>query len=201
MFWLQLLAAAAFGYLIGSVPFGLLITRAAGLGDIRDIGSGNIGATNVLRTGNKAIAAATLACDILKGALPVWIVTFVGGPIGCLVAGFFAFVGHCYPAWLNFQGGKGVATFIGVLFGYNWLFAIVFAATWLATAAAFRFSSLAALVATTIVPIAIWALGYGDYLVPVLAMGAMIFWRHRDNISRLLSGEESRIGQKTAGNV
>lgn len=197
MFWVSLIAAAAFGYLLGSVPFGLLITRAAGLGDVRDIGSGNIGATNVLRTGNKFIAAATLACDILKGALPVWIVTAIGGPIAGLVAGFFAFVGHCYPVWLNFKGGKGVATFIGVLLGYAPIFAVVFCATWLATAFAFRFSSLAALIASAVTPLTVWWLGYGDYLVPVLGMTAMIFWRHRDNIARLRKGEESRIGQKT----
>jgi glycerol-3-phosphate acyltransferase PlsY len=195
MLYTQLLAALAFGYLLGSIPFGLLITRAAGLGDVRNIGSGNIGATNVLRTGNKGLAALTLLLDALKGTAAV-LIAGIYGPELALVAGFGAFLGHVFPVWLGFKGGKGVATYLGVLAGLAWKVALIFAALWLAVAFVMRYSSLAALVASVAVPLTLFYLGRIDYAVLFAVMTAIVFIKHRANISRLLAGTESRIGAK-----
>jgi glycerol-3-phosphate acyltransferase PlsY len=195
MLYTQLLAALAFGYLLGSIPFGLLITRAAGLGDVRNIGSGNIGATNVLRTGNKGLAALTLILDALKGTAAV-LIAGIYGPELALVAGFGAFLGHLFPVWLGFKGGKGVATYLGVLAGLAWKVALVFAAVWLAVAFIMRYSSLAALIASVAVPLTLFYLGRIDYAVLFAVMTAIVFIKHRANISRLLAGTESRIGAK-----
>jgi len=189
------LVAALFGYVLGSIPFGLVITHAAGLGDVRRIGSGNIGATNVLRTGNKKLAAATLLLDGLKGTAAV-LIAGMFGPDFAIVAGFFAFLGHLFPAWLGFKGGKGVATYIGVLAGLMWKVALVFAAVWIAVAVLFRYSSLAALVAAVVAPIALLLMGYQDYALVFAVMTVIVFIKHRANISRLMAGTESRIGSK-----
>ena len=190
-----ILAALVFGYLLGSIPFGLLITRAAGLGDVRKIGSGNIGATNVLRTGNKGLAALTLLLDALKGTVAVLIAGWFKDDLA-LYAGFAAFLGHIFPAWLNFKGGKGVATYLGVLTGLNWPSAIAFAAVWLGVAFLTRFSSLAALTAALVVPAFLYFLGHGGMALLLLIMTAIIYYNHRANIERLLAGTESRIGAK-----
>ena len=189
------LVALAGGYLAGSIPFGLLLTRMAGLGDIRSIGSGNIGATNVLRTGNKGLAVATLLLDALKGLAPVLIASFFG-PQAALAAGLGAFVGHLYPVWLGFRGGKGVATFAGISLGYSWAVLAPFAISWLLTAYLTRYSSLAALVAVVVTTLTIFLLGQfalgGLYVV----LSGLVFVKHRANIARLRDGTESRIGQK-----
>ena len=196
------------GYLLGSIPFGLVLTKLAGLGDIRDIGSGNIGATNVLRTGRKDLALATLLLDAGKAGLAVLIVLWVAPgqyPAAMwgemrylgLLAGAAAFIGHCFPVWLKFKGGKGVATFIGLLLASMWQVALAFAAIWLLTAAIFRMSSLAALVATLAAPAIVWYLepsGESWKIVAVLAV--IIYWRHRENIVRIATGKESKIGKK-----
>lgn len=195
---LYLLIALALGYLLGSIPSGLLLTRAAGLGDIRQIGSGNIGATNVLRTGNKSIAAATLIADMLKGTIAVVGARYFLGAEASLAAGFAAFFGHLFPVWLQFRGGKGVATYIGVLAGLIWPAALVFAAVWLAVAAVFRFSSLAALSGALAAPVAL-AIGLAtDWRITLLMAGlsAVLYWTHRSNIGRLVAGTESKIGAK-----
>lgn len=189
------LIAALFGYVLGSIPFGLLITRAAGLGDVRSIGSGNIGATNVLRTGRKELAAATLLLDALKGTAAVLIANRWGLELG-IAAGFFAFIGHLFPAWLGFRGGKGVATYLGVLAAFAWQGALVFAAAWLAVAVITRYSSLAALVAAVAVPVALALFGKVDYAVVMALMSAIVFIKHRANISRLLKRAEPKIGSK-----
>ena len=190
-----LLAALAFGYLLGSIPFGLLLTRAAGLGDVRKIGSGNIGATNVLRTGNKKLAALTLLLDALKGTAAV-LIAGLFGPDQALVAGLGAFLGHLFPVWLGFKGGKGVATYLGVLVAVAWQGALVFAVTWLALAFLTRYSSLAALVAAVAVPVALYLLGFVQAAELFVLMSLIVFVKHRANIGRLLSGTESRIGAK-----
>ncbi len=188
--------AAVLGYLSGSVPFGLILTRMAGLGDVRSIGSGNIGATNVLRTGNKGLAAATLILDALKGTVPALLASHFLGVEGGVIAGFCAFLGHIFPVWLGFKGGKGIATYIGVMFGLNWEMGLLFLAVWIATAAISRYSSLSALVATLIIPIVQWIVG--DHKIAALAaVMTVIAWiKHRENIQRLLAGTESRIGKK-----
>jgi glycerol-3-phosphate acyltransferase PlsY len=191
----SLIAALVFGYLLGSIPFGLLLTRAAGLGDVRKIGSGNIGATNVLRTGNKKLAAATLLLDALKGTAAVLIAGYFG-PDQALIAGLGAFLGHLYPVWLGFRGGKGVATYLGVLVAVAWQGALVFAAAWLAVAFLTRYSSLAALVAAVAVPVALYLLGFGRAAELFVLLSLIVFVKHRANIGRLLSGTESRIGAK-----
>ena len=183
------------GYLCGSIPFGLLLTRAAGLGDVRKIGSGNIGATNVLRTGNKGLAAATLLLDALKGLLPALIAARYGAGLGAL-AGFGAFVGHLFPVWLGFKGGKGVATYLGVLIGLAWNVALIFAAVWLLVALLFRYSSLAALAACVAVPVALAVLGRHEFALAFAFMSVLVFYRHRANISRLRAGTEGKIGAK-----
>lgn len=190
-----LLAALAFGYLLGSIPSGLILTRLAGLGDVRAIGSGNIGATNVLRTGNKAVAAATLLADAFKGTLAVLLAASYG-PDPAIAAGFGAFLGHLFPVWLKFKGGKGVATYLGVLLGLAWKGAIVFALVWLAAAALFRYSSLAALIAAIAVPVGLYFMGHVQIAELFAVMSAIVFVKHRANISRLLSGSESKIGAK-----
>ncbi len=191
-----LLAAAVIGYLLGSIPFGLLLTRAAGLGDVRQIGSGNIGATNVLRTGNKKLAAATLLCDAFKGTAAVLIANALWGYEASLVAGFFAFLGHLFPVWLGFKGGKGVATYIGVLLGAAPVMMLLFAAIWLITAFVTKYSSLSALVAMLVIPIVLWIMGPEKTALLVTALSIISWYMHRANIRRLLAGTESKIGKK-----
>ncbi|KNY34616.1 glycerol-3-phosphate 1-O-acyltransferase PlsY [Agrobacterium genomosp. 3] len=188
--------AALIGYLLGSIPFGLILTRMAGLGDVRKIGSGNIGATNVLRTGNKKLAAATLLLDALKGTAAVLVANALWGYEASLVAGFFAFLGHLFPVWLGFKGGKGVAVYIGVLLGAAPLMMLAFALVWLATAFITRYSSLSALLAMLIIPVALWVLGPEKTALLVTLLSVISWWKHRENIARLLAGTESRIGQK-----
>lgn len=202
MLALYFILAAAGGYLLGSIPFGLVITRAAGLGDIREIGSGNIGATNVLRTGRKDLALATLVLDAGKAAAALLIARAIVGEsdqqieIG-LTAGAAAFIGHCYPVWLGFKGGKGVATFFGVLFAGVWPLGVIAGITWLAMATMFRYSSLAALCAAAIAPVAALIAGFSwSEIIFTLVLAALIFWRHRANIARLRAGTEPRIGDK-----
>lgn len=187
--------ALVFGYLLGSIPFGLLLTRAAGLGDVRSIGSGNIGATNVLRTGNKGLAAATLLLDMLKGTAAV-LVAGIYGPESAMLAGLGAFLGHLFPVWLGFKGGKGVATYIGVLAGLMWQAALVFGVVWLLMAVALRYSSLSALTACVVVPVVLWFMGRGDLAILFAGLSVIVFVKHRANISRLLAGTETRIGSK-----
>jgi glycerol-3-phosphate acyltransferase PlsY len=185
------------GYLLGSIPFGLLITRLAGAGDIRSIGSGNIGATNVLRTGRKGLAALTLLADAMKGAVAVWIFQNSGNDIA-VIAGLGALVGHVFPVWLGFKGGKGIAVYVGVLVALGLSGFLVFAVVWLVVAALFRYSSLAALVATVAVPLVLWVLGIqSNFSCGILALMTVLAWlMHRPNIQRLLSGTESKIGNK-----
>jgi glycerol-3-phosphate acyltransferase PlsY len=191
----HMIIALLFGYLCGTIPFGLLLSRWAGLGDIRAIGSGNIGATNVLRTGNKKIAALTLLCDALKGAVPALLLGWLYGPQAGILGGLAAFFGHLFPMWLGFKGGKGVATSIGVLFGLYWPLGLVFAAVWIAMAGLFRISSLAALTASAVSPLAAYLLGRSDLILPAAIMAAAVFITHRANIRRLIKGEEPRIGK------
>ncbi|MCF6122597.1 glycerol-3-phosphate 1-O-acyltransferase PlsY [Mesorhizobium sp. M7A.F.Ca.CA.001.07.2.1] len=191
----SLIPALVFGYLLGSIPFGLLLTRAAGLGDVRKIGSGNIGATNVLRTGNKALAAATLLLDALKGTVAVLIAGHFA-PDLAIWAGLGAFLGHLFPVWLGFKGGKGVATYLGVLIGLAWQVALIFAVAWLVMAFLFRYSSLAALTAAVIVPIALYVLSAPQNAALFVVMSIIVFIKHRENISRLLAGTEGKIGAK-----
>ncbi|MGX7872949.1 glycerol-3-phosphate 1-O-acyltransferase PlsY [Mesorhizobium sp. ORM6] len=190
-----LILALVFGYLLGSIPFGLLLTRAAGLGDVRKIGSGNIGATNVLRTGNKGLAAATLLLDALKGTAAVLIAGHFA-PETAIWAGLGAFLGHLFPAWLGFKGGKGVATYLGVLIGLAWQVALIFAVVWLVMAYLFRFSSLAALTAAVVVPIALYFVSAPRIGGLFVVMSIIVFIKHRANISRLLVGTEGKIGAK-----
>jgi acyl phosphate:glycerol-3-phosphate acyltransferase len=186
--------AFAFGYLAGAIPFGLIITRLAGTRDIRDIGSGNIGATNVLRTGRKDLAAATLICDALKGTAAVLAALRFAGPDAAIAAALGAFLGHLFPVWLRFRGGKGVATFIGLLIAFAWPVALGFCAIWLIVAAATRYSSLAALIASAATPVMLWALGGAHEAVLFAALAALLWVMHRANIGRLLEGTEGRIG-------
>jgi acyl phosphate:glycerol-3-phosphate acyltransferase len=190
-----LLLGALGGYCLGSIPFGLILTRLAGTQDLRSVGSGNIGATNVLRTGRKDLAAATLLLDGLKGSLAVFIGSFWGLPMA-VWAGAGAFLGHLFPLWLRFKGGKGVATFIGVLLALHWPSMLVFAAIWLVMAYFFRYSSLAALTATACMPLVLWFFNQPEQALLALFLGAFLFWKHVPNIRRLLAGTESRIGQK-----
>lgn len=187
--------AAIFGYLLGSIPFGLILTRMAGLGDVRKIGSGNIGATNVLRTGNKKLAAATLLLDALKGTAAAAIASRWGMEAG-IAAGFAAFLGHLYPVWLGFKGGKGIATYIGVLLGLAPIMVLLFAAIWLSMAKITRYSSLSALVATLIVPVVLLATGYGKVGLLFVVMSVITWIKHKANIQRLMAGTEGRIGEK-----
>ncbi|CDN47428.1 glycerol-3-phosphate 1-O-acyltransferase PlsY [Neorhizobium galegae] len=190
------LAALVFGYLLGSIPFGLILTRAAGLGDIRSIGSGNIGATNVLRTGNKKLAAATLLLDALKATVAALVAWYLFGKEAGLLAGFAAFMGHLFPVWLGFKGGKGVATYIGTLLGVAPWMVLVFAAIWLGVARISKYSSLAALVATLVIPVVLWFLNEPKIALVMAVMTVISWWKHEANIKRLIAGTESRIGQK-----
>jgi acyl phosphate:glycerol-3-phosphate acyltransferase len=193
----MLALAFLFGYLLGSIPFGVLLTRLAGGPDLRSIGSGNIGATNVLRTGRKGLAAATLACDVLKGTVAVLMVAAVADDAAALIAALGAFLGHLFPVWLKFKGGKGVATYIGLLLGLAWPAALVFCAIWLAVAFAFRYSSLSALVASALTPPALWFLGRPDTALLFLLLSVLLWIMHRANIARLLDGSEGKIGAAT----
>ena len=194
--YLVLLLSAVLGYLSGTVPYGLLIARAFGLGNLREIGSGNIGATNVLRTGSKPAAAATLLLDALKGTVPVIAAFSLAGLPAAIVAGVAAFLGHIFPVWLRFKGGKGVATYIGVLLGLGWKLLLVFAVVWLLMAYLFRYSSLAALVASIAVPVYSAFTQDPRLTIALVAMSMIVFATHRGNISRLARGDESRIGSK-----
>lgn len=187
------LAILAAGYLVGSVPFGLILTRLAGLGDIRQIGSGNIGATNVLRTGNKSLAAATLLLDIGKGALVVLIVRHLYGLEPAIWAGTGAIIGHMFPIWLGFRGGKGVATGLGILLAVAWKVGLIVIAVWLLMAVLFRYSSLSALAASAAAPVAAWFIDGSLIAVFALILAMLVWLRHRENIGRLLTGQESRI--------
>jgi acyl phosphate:glycerol-3-phosphate acyltransferase len=184
------------GYLLGSIPFGLVLTRIAGTQDLRSIGSGNIGATNVLRTGRKGLAAATLLLDMLKGTAAVVISGYFGGPDAAMLAGLGAFLGHIFPIWLKFKGGKGVAVYIGILLGLFWPAALAFCAIWLAVAFASRYSSLSALVASLVTPLLLWWFGHLALAGLFAVLTLLLFYMHRENIKRLMAGTEGRIGQK-----
>ena len=188
-----------FGYLLGSIPFGVILTRLAGTQDLRSIGSGNIGATNVLRTGRKGLAAATLIGDALKGTIAVLAFARADDPGLALVAGFGAFIGHLFPVWLKFKGGKGVATYIGVLLALAWPVALAFGVIWIAVAAATRYSSLAALIASAATPLILWWRADLQEAEVFLLLTILLFVMHRANIMRLLNGSEGKIGQKSAG--
>jgi glycerol-3-phosphate acyltransferase PlsY len=192
---LDMIVSLVFGYLCGTIPFGLILTKSAGLGDIRSIGSGNIGATNVLRTGNKKVAGLTLLLDALKGTVPALLAGWLFGPQAAILAGLAAFFGHLFPMWLGFKGGKGVATTIGVLFGLFWPLGLIFIGVWIAMAVLFRISSLSALTASFLSPLAAWLVGRGDLILPAAIMAVAVFITHRANIARILKGEEPRIGK------
>ncbi|MHA7869085.1 MAG: glycerol-3-phosphate 1-O-acyltransferase PlsY [Salipiger thiooxidans] len=187
---------AAIGYLLGSIPFGMILTRAMKLGDLRSIGSGNIGATNVLRTGNKAAAAGTLILDGGKGAVAVLLARWLGAEDAAQLAGFTAFLGHCYPVWLGFRGGKGVATFLGLVLALSWPVGLLSCATWLAAAALSRISSVGALVAALMSTAWMLLLREYEFTGLTLALTVLIFWRHRSNLERLREGTEPKIGKK-----
>ena len=187
---------AAIAYVIGSIPFGMILARVMGLGNLRDIGSGNIGATNVLRTGSKKAAALTLLLDGGKGAVAVLLARAFAAPDVVQLAAFCVMIGHCFPVWLRFRGGKGVATFFGVLFALAWPVGIAAALTWLVTAAAFRYSSLAALAAAVFAPAWAHLVGAPHVYFLCVFLTALIFWRHAGNIRRLVAGEETKIGAK-----
>ena len=193
--WLAYLAAFVFGYLCGSIPFGVILTRFSGAPDVRSIGSGNIGATNVLRTGRKALAAATLLGDMLKGTVAVLLAGYFLGHDAALAAALGAFLGHLFPIWLGFKGGKGVATYIGLLLGLVWPAALFFGAVWLAVAALTRYSSLAALIASVLTPFFLWWWG-ARFEAELFALLTILLWlMHRANIARLAGGSESKIGR------
>ena len=191
--------AALLGYLIGSIPFGLLLTRAAGMGDVRKIGSGNIGATNVLRTGNKGLAAGTLLLDLLKGLAPVLIAERLGGEVAAAFAAGAAVLGHCFPVWLGFKGGKGVATNAGVAFGLAWPVGLTYAFVWLSVLAIFRISSLAGMAAVVAAAAAAPLFGYPQFFPVLAAIALLIIYLHRANIARLAKGEEPRVGGSKDG--
>jgi len=188
--------AFVIGYLLGSIPFGLVLTKLAGTADLRTVGSGNIGATNVLRTGRKDLAAATVLLDALKGTAAVMIAGHFGGPIAAMVAGLGAFLGHLFPVWLNFKGGKGVAVYIGILLGLFWPAAILFCLIWLAIAISFRYSSLAALVASFVTPLFLVWIGQLKLAALFAVLTLLLIYMHRQNIRRLQDGTEGKIGQK-----
>jgi acyl phosphate:glycerol-3-phosphate acyltransferase len=192
-----LIVTAICAYLLGSIPFGIVITRAMGLGNLRDIGSGNIGATNVLRTGNKPAALATLILDAAKGGVAVLIARAMVGEDAAQLAALTAFLGHLFPVWLRFRGGKGVATFLGTLLALAWPVGLAACATWAATAALTRISSLSALVAAALAAPIAWAMGHTDMTLLILILAALVILRHHANITRLLAGTEPRIGRKT----
>lgn len=190
------LIALVFGYLLGSIPFGMVLTRIAGTQDLRSIGSGNIGATNVLRTGRKSLAAATLIGDMLKGTVAVVIASLLSGPGAAMAAALGAFLGHLFPVWLKFRGGKGVATYIGVLLGLFWPAALAFCAIWLLVAFTTRYSSLSALLASLATPLVLWGLGHPQFASLFTVLTVLLWFKHRENISRLIAGSEGKIGAK-----
>lgn len=198
---IAILAALVLGYALGSIPFGLVLTRAAGLGDIRAIGSGNIGATNVLRTGRKGLALATFLGDALKGTVAILVARWFAGEGAAMAAAVGAFLGHVFPVWLGFKGGKGVATYIGCLLGLYWPAALAFCAVWLAMAFTFRISSLSALTASVVVPLGLFLGGWasGPLTLVLVALAALVWFRHEENIRRLLAGTEPRIKGKKSG--
>ncbi|GGA14957.1 glycerol-3-phosphate 1-O-acyltransferase PlsY [Neptunicoccus cionae] len=185
------------GYLLGSVPFGMVMARVMGLGNLRDIGSGNIGATNVLRTGNKKAAFLTLVFDAGKGAVAVLIARSIAGEGAAQLAGLAAFLGHLFPVWLGFKGGKGVATYLGLLLALSFPVGLAACASWLVAAVLLRISSASALASALVTPIWALVLGYGQGIVLIILLGALIFWGHRANISRILAGTEPKIGKKS----
>ena len=195
---MTLALAFALGYLLGTIPFGVVLTRAAGGPDLRAVGSGNIGATNVLRTGSKALAAATLIGDMLKGTAAVLLAGHFFGREAALAAGLGAVLGHVFPLWLKFKGGKGVATYIGVLIGLAWIAAAIFGAIWLAVACISRYSSLAALIASALTPLTLWLMNRPDAAVLYAVLTALLWFMHRANLARLLQGSEPKIGAKAA---
>lgn len=194
--WVAPAVALLAGYLLGSIPFGLLLTRIAGTGDLRSIGSGNIGATNVLRTGRRGLAAATLLLDAAKGAVAVLVARWIG-PDYAVLGAAGAFFGHCYPLWLRFRGGKGVATYVGIALALAWPVGLVYAGVWIAMLAVVRISSLAGMTAAIAAPVA--AAFWGEFEIAALfiALTLVVLWKHRENIGRLLAGTEPRIGTKT----
>lgn len=193
-FWVGTISALVLGYLLGSIPFGLLLTKFTGGGDIRSIGSGNIGATNVLRTGRKGLAALTLLLDLLKGFVAVWLAQrFFAGSEAVAAAG--AFFGHLYPVWLNFKGGKGVATYAGIMFGLLWQGGVVYAVAWIGGLLIFRISSVAGLLAALVAPLAAAYFGHYDLVAMLVACSLIIFWKHRVNVQNLINGTEPRVGK------
>ncbi|KRP86067.1 glycerol-3-phosphate acyltransferase [Bradyrhizobium pachyrhizi] len=184
------------GYLLGSIPFGMVLTRMAGTQDLRTVGSGNIGATNVLRTGRKGLAAATLLGDMLKGTVAVIITGTIDGPNAAMLAALGAFLGHLFPVWLKFRGGKGVATYLGVLLGLFWPAALIFAVIWLGTAYTTRYSSLSALIAAFVTPLFLWWFGHNALASLFAVLTLLLFYMHRENIQRLQAGTEGKIGER-----
>ena len=193
--WVPPTVALLGGYLLGSIPFGLLLTRFAGAGDLRQVGSGNIGATNVLRTGRRGLAAATLLLDLIKGSVAVLLAEWLAPGLGVLAAAG-AFLGHCYPVWLRFRGGKGVATLMGVVLALHWPAGLVYAAVWLGLLALIRISSVAGIAAAVSAPVAAAFMNRFDLVLLLLALALIVLWKHGDNIERLLAGTEPRIGSK-----
>jgi glycerol-3-phosphate acyltransferase PlsY len=193
--WPVLVGAFGIGYVLGSIPFGLVFTKLTGTPDIRSIGSGNIGATNVLRTGRKGLAAATLLADMLKGTAAVLLAYYFFGADAAIAGGLGAFLGHLFPVWLGFKGGKGVATFIGVLAAFSWIAALIYGAIWIGIAAIFRYSSLSGLTACALTPAILWALGKPKEAALFVVMAVLVFMMHRANIARLMAGTETKIGR------
>lgn len=198
MVWTAPAGALLLGYLLGSIPFGILLTRAFGAGDLRTIGSGNIGATNVLRTGRKGLAAATLILDALKGAAAVLIAEWIA-PGSAILGGIGAFIGHLYPIWLKFRGGKGVATLLGIVTALHWPCGLAYAVIWLGLLATLRISSVAGMAAAVAAPLTMAWFGRFDNVMPLIAMALLVLWKHRENIERLLAGTEPRVGQQGVG--
>lgn len=197
MSWLMPVLGLVLAYLLGSIPFGLLLTRMAGAGDVRTIGSGNIGATNVLRTGRKGLAAATLLLDALKGAAGVWVADWLApGGAGALIGAAGAFAGHCWPVWLGFAGGKGVATLGGVAFGLWWPLGLIYLAVWLSVLFLTRYSSVGGLAAAAVAPVAAAAAGLSGAALLFLGLGVLVFWKHRANLGRLAAGTEPQVGSR-----
>jgi glycerol-3-phosphate acyltransferase PlsY len=194
----QIIVALVVGYALGSIPFGLLLTKFSGAGDIRSVGSGNIGATNVLRTGRKGLAAGTLLGDMLKGTAAVLLMRWWGGADAGLIAGLGAVVGHIFPVWLKFKGGKGVATYIGVLLAVSWIAAVIFGVVWGLVAWTTRYSSLSGLIASGLTPVALAFLVDGKAALLFAALTALVWFMHRANIQRLLAGTEPKVGQSNA---
>ncbi len=195
--WINPVLALLLAYLLGSLPFGLILTRAFGVGDLRSIGSGNIGATNVLRTGNKGLAAATLLLDLAKGAVAVWLARAID-PELALIGGVGAFFGHLFPLWLRFKGGKGVATMLGIALAIGWQIGLVFALVWLAALALVRISAVSGMAAALAAPVTAFYLGDAAAGVMLLALAIMVVWKHQANLARLVAGTEPRVGQKPA---